>query len=103
MESVSLPEPEYKQRDSMVYATIKNKDYGKISANDKVNDKVNLSDNAIKVYESITKNPKITRADLAEAINKSEATINRAIRELKDNNLLEEKNSDKNGAWGIIK
>ena len=107
MESANLPEPEYKQRDSMVYATIKNKDYGKISAsdkaNDKVNDKVNLSDNAIKVYESITKNPKITRADLAEAINKSEATINRAIRELKDNNLLEEKNSDKNGAWGIIK
>ena len=59
----------------------------KVSANDKVN----LSDNAIKVYESITKKPKITRADLAKTINKSEATVNRAIRELKDNNLLKEK------------
>ena len=44
------------------------------------------------------KEPKITRIKMAEAISKSEATVNRTIRELKDNNLLDEKESDKNGS-----
>jgi predicted HTH transcriptional regulator len=48
------------------------------------------------------KDSKITRIKMAEAISKSEATVNRATRELKDNNLLDEKESDKNGSW-IIK
>ena len=38
---------------------------------------------------------------MVEVISKSETTVNRAIRELKDNNLLDEKESDKNGSWVI--
>ena len=108
MEYSGLPEPIYKEIDSMIYATLRNKNYSskvndKVNdkANDKVNDKVNLTDNAIKILELIMKDPKITRIKMAEAINKSEATVNRAIRELKDNNLLDEKKSDKNGSWVI--
>jgi len=99
-----LPEPIYKEIDSMNYATLRNKNYsskGNDKVNDKLNDKVNLTDNAIKILELIMKDPKITRIKMAEAINKSEATVNRAIRELKDNNLLDEKKSDKNVSWVI--
>ena len=87
MASSGLPEPIYKEKDSMIYATLRNKDYND-KVNDKVNGKVKLSDNAAKIIELILKDPKITRIKIAEAISKSETTVNRAIRELKDNNLL---------------
>lgn len=70
--------------------------------NDKVNDKVNLSKNAIKVLQLIRENPFITRLELARKINKSESTINRIIKELKENKFIDEKTSDKNGSWVIL-
>ena len=70
--------------------------------NDKVNDKVNLSKNAVKVLELIKENPFITRLELARKINKSESTINRVIKELKENKLIDEKTSDKNGSWVVV-
>ena len=70
---------------------------------DKVNDKVKLSDNTEKILNAIINKPSITRKELAEVISKKESTVNRAIRELKDQGYIAEKNSDKNGEWKILK
>ena len=51
----------------------------------------------------ITSNPLITRKELSNRIKKSESTINRIIKELKDKGYLSEKNSNKNGRWIIKK
>lgn len=112
MESANLPEPEYKQRDSMVYATIKNKDYGSISANDKSK----ITDNVTEVTDNITEvtklqkdiisliknNPSITNADIAKELNTARETITRNISKLKSLGILERVGSDRKGSW-IIK
>lgn len=82
---------------------IYNANYRDDKANDKVNDKVKLSDNTEKILNVIINKPSITRKELAEVISKKESTVNRAIRELKDQGYIAEKNSDKNGEWKILK
>lgn len=69
--------------------------------NAKVNAKVNLSENALKIHEIIISNPYVTRNEIANKIHKSESTVNRGIKELKGNGILDEKTSDKNGKWVI--
>ncbi|MBQ8293459.1 MAG: winged helix-turn-helix transcriptional regulator [Bacilli bacterium] len=71
--------------------------------NGKVNDKVKLSDNAEKILNAIINKPSITRKELEQVIGKKESTVNRAIRELKDQGYIDEKDSDKNGEWKILK
>lgn len=70
--------------------------------NEKVNDKVKLSVNAEKILNAIINKPSITRKELEEVICKKESTVNRAIRELKDQGCIAEKDSDKNGEWKIL-
>ena len=70
--------------------------------NEKVNDKVKLSVNAEKILNAIINKPSITRKELGEVICKKESTVNRAIRELKDQGCIAEKDSDKNGEWKIL-
>lgn len=62
-----------------------------------------MSKNAIMILFEITSNPLITRKELSNRIKKSESTINRIIKELKDKGYLSEKNSNKNGRWIIKK
>ena len=71
--------------------------------NDKAIDEVKLSKNAIAILKEIRLNPSITRIELAKIINKSESTVDRAIKELKKNGFISEKTSDKNGEWIINK
>lgn len=71
--------------------------------NDKINDKAKLSDNAEKILNAIINKPSITRKELEEVIGKKESTVNRAIRKLKDQGYIAEKDSDKNGEWKILK
>ena len=111
MESANLPEPEYKQKDSMVYATIKNKDYGKISENDKSK----ITDNVTEVTDNITEvtklqkdiisllknNTSITNADIAKELNTARETITRNISKLKSLGILERVGSDRKGSWVI--
>ena len=54
-------------------------------------DKVKLSDNTEKILNAIINKPSITRKELAEVISKKESTVNRAIRELKDQGYIAEK------------
>lgn len=72
-------------------------------ANDKVNDKVKLSNNAQKIFKAIINKPSITRKELEKVIGKKESTVNRAIRELKEQGYIAEKDSDRNGEWKILK
>ena len=117
-----LPESEYKQRDSMIYATLRNKDYSD-KVNDKVNDKVKLSandkskitDNVTEVTDNITEitklqkdiisiiknNPSITNADIAKELNTARETITRNISKLKSLGVLERVGSDRKGSWVI--
>lgn len=75
----------------------------KDKVNGKVNDKVKLSDNSIKIFEAIINKPSITRKELEKVINKKETTVNRSIRELKNQGYIAEKDSDKKGEWKILK
>ena len=70
--------------------------------NDKLESNQSLSSAASLVLNYIIINPDITRKELSIIIKKSESTINRIIKELKDKNYIEKKNNQKNGEW-IIK
>ena len=70
--------------------------------NDKLESNQILSSAASLVLNYIIINPDITRKELSIIIKKSESTINRIIKELKDKNYIEKKNNRKNGEW-IIK
>ena len=70
--------------------------------NDKLETNQILSSAASLVLNYIIINPDITRKELSIIIKKSESTINRIIKELKDKNYIEKKNNRKNGEW-IIK
>ena len=111
MESANLPEPEYKQRDSMIYATLKNKNYGNINTNDKYK----ITDNVTEVTDNVTEvtklqkdiisliknNPSITNADIAKELNTARETITRNISKLKSLGILERVGSDRKGSWVI--
>lgn len=71
--------------------------------NDKVNDEIKLSKNAVVILNAIKEKPSITRLELTKIIKKSESTVDRAIKELKNNGFIDEKTSDKNGEWTIKK
>ena len=51
----------------------------------------------------IEQNPSITYEEMAEKTGKSRRTVSRIITELKDNNTIVRKGSDKSGYWEIVK
>ncbi|MHB2155005.1 RNA-binding domain-containing protein [Calditrichota bacterium GD2] len=55
-----------------------------------------------KIISLISKNPKITAAEMAKALGKSSRTIERKIRELKQNNRIKRIGPDKGGYWQVI-
>ena len=56
----------------------------------------------MRVYEEICNNNYATAKQLAEAIGKSEKTVYRAIKRLKELQKIERKGDDYNGSW-IVK
>lgn len=105
MESANLPEPEYKQIDSMVYATLKNKNYGIIT---------NITDNVTEVTDNVTELQKailrlinsdstITNTNIAKELNTARETITRNISKLKALGILKRTGSDRKGYWTILK
>jgi predicted HTH transcriptional regulator len=76
------------------------------NVNDEVNDNVNdgenaLSKTALMVLDIIKTQKTITADEIAKAIQKSKPTADRAIKELKDKNLIQRIGSDKSGYWEI--
>lgn len=70
-------------------------------ANDTVDDTVN--DTVKTILTLIEQNPSITYEELTKKIGKSRRTVSRIITELKENNTIVRKGSDKTGYWEIIK
>ena len=64
---------------------------------------VSISHNAQKVLFEIKRNLFVTRKQIALIINKSETTVDRAIKELKIKKYIYKKETYKNGAWVILK
>ena len=61
-----------------------------------------MSKTEMRVYEEICNNNYATAKQLAEAIGKSEKTVYRAIKRLKELQKIERKGDDYNGSW-IVK
>ena len=64
---------------------------------------VHLNDQEQVVYNLIDNNERITKAEIAIRINKSERTVQRIISNLLTNNLIERIGSNKDGYWKTIK
>ena len=71
--------------------------------NEEVNEDVtkNLSDKERLVYALIKKNPDITNRVLISKTNFAHATIERAVKKLKEKSLIERVGSDKTGYWKV--
>ena len=88
----------------MIYATLRNKNYGSTN----VNDKSKITDNVTEVTKLqkdiislIKNNPSITNADIAKELNTARETITRNISKLKSLGILERVGSDRKGSWVI--
>jgi len=64
---------------------------------------LNLSDNALKIIDIIKNNSSVTANEMADLIKTSTRTVDRAIKELRDNNIIIREGSLKTGYWKIIK
>jgi ATP-dependent DNA helicase RecG len=70
--------------------------------NSTVNSTVKLSKTELAVVELIKDEPTITIESIATKLNKTESTIKKAIKNLKDNNFIVREGSDKTGYWKIL-
>ena len=67
------------------------------------NDGVKLSPTQKKVLEHLRKNGALSAAELANAIGKTQRTVERALAELKVKGFLARVGSDKTGYWNVLK
>ncbi|MCM1499309.1 MAG: winged helix-turn-helix transcriptional regulator [Clostridium sp.] len=96
MASAGLPAPEYRNNAFMLNATIRN------DVTNEINGAINISAAEQAVLAEIKKKPKITRVELQKKTSLGKGTIDRAIKALKENSLIERVGSNKTGHWKII-
>lgn len=101
MEAAGLPAPEYKDVAFMLNATIRN---GAIietngAINEAINEAIKLTETEQKIYQFIKENPTATKEIICKGLSLGKSTIDRAIRSLKNQNLLERMGSNKTGYW----
>ena len=118
MAAAGLPEPEYKQSEFMLYATLKNKNWGKedaiwnednhrlIEKGDKKGDeKAIKKDKIIMRAEAalriIADNPKITVNELASTLNVTRKQAENALKRLKEDGRIHREGSARKGKWII--
>ena len=86
--------------------------------NDTINDTINFENEGInsifeginegikndllKIYSYLQKNELVKHADIKQIVNKSDATIERYLKTLKDNGLIEYVGSKKTGGYKVI-
>lgn len=66
-------------------------------------DELNISNNARKIIAIIKGNSSATASEMAKLINTTTRTVDRAIKELRDNNIIIREGSLKSGYWKILK
>lgn len=118
MAAAGLPEPEYKQSEFMLYATLKNKNWGKEDANwnednhrlfgkgdEKGDEKAIKKDKIIMRAEAalriIEDNPIITVNELASALNVTRKQAENALKLLKEDGRIHREGSARKGRWII--
>lgn len=112
MSKAGLPEPEYKQSEFMLYATLKNKNWGKRDArwnadhllSEKGDEKEmkkgdEIASRVEKTLEIITNNPQITINELALALQSTKKQAETAINRLKETGRIHREGSARNGKW----
>ena len=95
--------PIYESTEHFFVVTLPNVNYEKKEQNDNVNDEVKLKPNTQNVLKAIKENVFITREKIAEQCKISRATVDRCLKELKDNGFIGEKEVAKTGSWKILK
>lgn len=103
MEAARLPAPEYSDNAFMLNVTIRN---GKI--NGELNGELNtallyLNKSELAVYHLIEKAPQNLRKEIADQLNISTRTVDRAIKTLTQKDLIVREGSKKTGHWNIVR
>ncbi len=110
METAGLPEPEYEINAFMLKVTVRNGSLSdsdgeiNVGLNGEINVEINdiaLSKTEQAVFDLIAQKPDSSREDMAESLNVSTRTIERAIKSLTEKNLIERVGSRKSGHWQI--
>ena len=70
-------------------------------ANDPVNDPVKITGSTFLVLRAIVDNPDLTYEEIQVIINRSRATVKRAIKVLRINKYIVREGSDKSGHWYV--
>jgi ATP-dependent DNA helicase RecG len=105
MEAAGLPAPEYHDNAFMLNATIRNGAINKTNGaiNEVINEAINLTIVEKAVLEEIAKMPNITKEQLHTITSLGKSTIDRAIRSLKEKEIITRVGSNKTGHWEIVK
>ena len=110
MAAAGLPAPEYSDNAFMLNATIRNGELN--DAYDELNGELNgelnpsllyLNKSELAVYHLIEKAPQNTRQEIADQLNISTRTVDRAIKVLVQKDLIVREGSKKTGRWRAIK
>ena len=110
MSDAGLPAPEYTDNAFMLNATIRNGELnGELNDDDgKLNGELNpallyLNKSELAVYHLIEKAPQNSRQEIANQLNISTRTVDRAIKILIQKDLIVREGSKKTGYWRVIK
>lgn len=95
MAAAGLPAPEYSDNAFMLNATIRN---GELNPS-----LLYLNKSELAVYHLIEKAPQNTRQEIADQLNISTRTVDRAIKVLVQKDLIVREGSKKTGRWRAIK
>lgn len=114
MSEAGLPEPEYAlSNGQIVKLTLRNDIENRVprlmsgkpsfipSSTDGINEGIRLSDNERAVLAAISSDPSITTSGIQSITNLSESTVYRAVRKLREKEILQRTGSKKNGQWKV--
>ena len=97
MKDAGLPEPVF-QKEGIFTLTLKRPDIDSGKMSEKMSEKVSE-----KILRLINENSLITTEELAGVVGKSTRTVERQIKQLKEQGKIERIGPDKGGYWKIIK
>lgn len=105
MENAGLPAPEYSDNVFMLNVTIRNGAINEKSGviNGAINGAINLSSTERAVLEAIIDTPNITKEKMQIVTSLGKGTIDRAIKTLKEKEIIKRVGSNKNGYWEMLK
>lgn len=103
-------EPKFISNGTAFFVTLYNLNYRGINkkidgvnagVNDGVNDGVKITKNSKKILAMLCKDGSLTAEQIASELKVSVSTVERSIKQLKDNGLIERVGSDKSGYWKV--